>query len=101
MEMEELLHELEDLVDAIGQTMAIMSGTLAEAHGPDLVLRHILASKGVLESYHGPNEWRDRLIRDMVRIVAIKARPAGKADPTLQPLIASVLEGPVGRFQKN
>lgn len=101
MEMNELLKELESLVDAIAQTMAIMSGTLAEVHGQDPVLRQILAAKGATEIYYGPNEWRDRLIREMVRIVAMKARPGAAADPELQNLIASVLGSPVGRFLKH
>lgn len=101
MNMEELLEELESLVDAMGQTMAIMAGTLAEVRGPDHVLRQILGAKGAAETYHGPNQWRDRLLRDMVRIVALKARSAAVNDPELQTLIASVLESPVGRWQKN
>lgn len=101
MDNNELLEELESLVDAIGQCFALMSGTLSRLHGADAVLRQVLDAKGALEQYHGANAWRDRLIRDMVRIVAIQARQAAPADPELQTLIASVLEAPVGRFQKN
>lgn len=101
MTNEELLRELESLVEAMEQTLAIISGTVAELRGPDLVLKHMLAAKGATESYHGPNQWRDRLVRDTLRIVALKARPLAADDPELQSLIASVLQAPVANSQKN
>lgn len=101
MTNEELLHELESLVEAMEQSLTIISGTIAETHGAPKTLRHMLAAKGAIEGEFGPNEWRDRLIRGMVRIVAIKARPAAQADPELQTLIASALEAPVANSQKN
>lgn len=101
MTNEELLGELESLVEAMEQTLAIISGTIAELRGPPRVLRYMLAQKGAVEQYHGPNEWRDRLMRDMVRIVALKARPFAANDPELQSLIGSVLQAPVANSQKN
>lgn len=101
MNNEQILEELESLVEAIGQSMAILSGTMAEERGPGTVLRQMLAAKGATEYYYGPNQWRDRLVRDMLRIVATKARPESVDDPALQDLISSVLEAPVGRHQKN
>lgn len=101
MKIEALLHELEDLVTGISQCLTMLASTQAELHGAKPVLQNLLAAKGAYEQTEGPNEWRDRLVRDMVRIVALRARPAAQDDADLQSLIASVLEAPVGSFQKN
>lgn len=101
MNNEELLEELESLVDAMSQSLAVISGSIAEAYPADVVLKSMLAAKGAIEDRHGENAWRDRLLRDMLRIVALKARPAAAGDAELQGLISSVLESPVGRSQKH
>lgn len=101
METEDLLRELESLVEAMEQTLTMITGTIAETTDPKRTLQHLLAAKGAAENTHGTNPWRDRLLRDSIRIVALKARPQAANDPALQTLIASVLEAPVGRDQKH
>ncbi len=94
MTNEELLIELETLVSAMEDSLAVIAGTIAEVAGPAATLGHLVAGRHGMEVSHGPNEWRDRLLRSAARIVALKARPHAANDPALQDLIARVLQGP-------
>jgi hypothetical protein len=78
-----------------------MSGALAEVRGPDHVLRQMLAAKQGMQTQYGPNEWRDRLTREMLQIVALKAHRFATSDATLQSLIASVFQSSAGRSMKH
>lgn len=93
MTNEEILKELESLVTAMEESLAIISGSVAAISEAPLLLKNLLSAKHAIEQQHGENEWRDRLMRSSLRIVALKSRPAAESDPALKSLITSVLEG--------
>ncbi|MDA8092325.1 MAG: hypothetical protein M0T84_00165 [Betaproteobacteria bacterium] len=94
MESKKLLEELNALVNAIEDSFAIIAGTIAEQADPATTLKRILSGTDAMKAMHGQSEWRERLMRSALKIVAMKARPASSNDPELQSLIASVLEAP-------
>jgi hypothetical protein len=91
MENEEILKELESLVEATEQSFAIIVGTLAQLNDPGLVLKNFLASENAARQLFGPNEWRDRFVRRMEQIAALKAKTANPSDAETRNLIATVL----------
>lgn len=91
MTNEELLNELESLVEAMEQVVAITIGTVAETGDPVAVLKHVLSGEQVMSVQYGPNEWRDRLMLSARRMAALKARPHVRGDSALQSLIATLL----------
>ena len=91
MDDKEILKELESLVCAMEQSLAIITGTISETNDPRQTLRNLIASSDAAKTHHGPNEWRDRLMRSSLKIAALKARTVAANDPALQTLIASVL----------
>jgi len=90
---EALLKELESLVKAMEESLAIIAGTISETSDPVKTFQNILAGEEAQQNIHGPNEWRDRLMRSARKISALKARSAGSTDPALQALITNVLSG--------
>lgn len=90
---EELLQELEQLVAAMEDSLAIIAGTISETTDPRLTLMNLCAAKEAIEANHGQNDWRDRLLRSALKISALKARSQSSTDPSLQSLISSVLGG--------
>lgn len=90
---EESLHDLEQLVAAMEDSLAVIAGTIAESSDPRLILMHLCAGKEAFEKHHGQNDWRDRLLRSALKTCALKARSLSSDDPVLQSLIASVLGG--------
>ena len=93
MNNEELLKELESLVQAMEESLAIIAGTISETSDPVKTFQNILAGEEAQQNIHGSNEWRDRLLRSARKISALKARPLCSNDPALQALISSVLSG--------
>lgn len=101
METDALLHELEQLVMAMEDSLAIIAGTISETSDPAKTLANLVAGAKSVASHHGDNEWRDRLLRSALRLTALKARAQIEAsarhgapeDPALRSLIASVLGG--------
>ena len=91
MDNEQLLKELESLVSAMEESLAIITGTICETSDPAPVLMNLSAAEEAMKTNSGPNEWRDRLLRSSLKIAALKARSAGSNDPALQALISSVL----------
>ncbi|MFA6015879.1 MAG: hypothetical protein WC742_12515 [Gallionellaceae bacterium] len=94
MNNEELLKELESLVCAMEESLAIITGTISETSDPVKTFQNILAGEEALQKTHGPNEWRDRLMQSARKIAALKARN-DLNDPALQTLISNVLSGRV------
>lgn len=88
---EELLQELEALVVAMEDSLAVIAGTICETSDPRRTLMNLCAGRDAIRANHGANEWRDRLLRSALKISALKARSKAAGDPTLQSLIASVL----------
>lgn len=91
MTNEELLGELESLVEGVEQALAITIGTVAETGDPVAVLRNVLAGEQAMSNQFGANGWRDRLVRKMQIVAALKARPRAQSDASLQALIATLL----------
>lgn len=89
---EQLLHELESLVSALTDALAIMAGTIAEAtQQPGATLKHLYSGQEAARTMHGQNEWRDRLLYPALVLVAQKAAPLAASDPSLQTLITTLL----------
>lgn len=101
MDQDELLHELEALVTAMEQSLAIITGTLAEAAGPGPTLQRLVQGQQSMERLHGANDWRDRLMGSSVKLAGIMAMSVlnrgvsqGEPDdPDLRVLIDSALSG--------
>lgn len=91
MSNEELLREMESLVEAIEQALMVTVGAIAETTDPVAVLRNVLAGEQAMSNEFGPNGWRDRLLRKMQLVAALKARPLASSDAGLQALIATLL----------
>lgn len=91
MDNEQLLKELELLVQAMEESLAIIAGTISETTDPRRTLMNFVSAKEAIEAHHGVNEWRDRLLRSALKICALKARSQAANDPILQNLISSVL----------
>lgn len=98
MTNEELLQEMESLVEAIEQSLAITIGAVAASGDPVTVLRHVLRAEQAMSSEFGPNAWRDRLVRKLQIVSALIARPHA-TDPSLQQLIATLLKPQTGPDQ--
>jgi len=86
-----LLEDLELLVEAIEQSMTILTGSIATQGNAGELLRQLVAAEGAMQKLAGPNAWRDRLMAKMTASAAQKARAQGVSDPALQGLVASVL----------
>ena len=95
MTNEELLQELEQLVVALEDSFAVVTGVVAETGDPVATLRQLVAAKDAIGIARGKNGWRDRLLRSSVKIAAMKAAPHAGDDPALQTLIAISLGGDV------
>lgn len=101
MEQKQMLQELERLVIAMEESLAIVTGTIAEAAGPAATLHRLLEGNKAFDTLLGPNDWRDRLLRSSKKLVAMKAltkldMDVGQGhsdDPLLRSLIATVLAG--------
>lgn len=91
MDVQELANELESLVEGMEQSLMILAGVVAETGDAPAVLKHLLAAEEACAGEFGPNGWRDRLVRKMQIVSAMKARPRASADPALQSLIATLL----------
>ena len=91
MTQDELLIEMESLVEAIEQAFAIVIGILGETGDAGAVLRQLLAAEEAAGRQYGPNGWRDRIVRKMQLIAALKARRLTEGDPSLRSLIDAVL----------
>ena len=90
---DELRRELDQLVAAMEESLAVIAGTIAETGDPQQTLMHLCAAKQSIEHHHGPNAWRDRLLRSALKICALKVRSSNPDDPALQSLAATVLGG--------
>lgn len=101
MEQEQLLHELEQLVEAIEDSLAVIAGTISETSDPAMTLANLVAGSKSVQALHGDNAWRERLLRSALKLTALKARSkidaqvaAGHSDDLpLRVLIANVLGG--------
>lgn len=91
MNNEDILRELESLVCAVEESLAIITGTISETSDPRQLLMNLCASSAAAKMNYGPNEWRDRLMHSSLKIAALKARSLNLNDPTLQILISTVL----------
>lgn len=91
MNDKEILKELESLVCAMEESLAIITGTISETSDPRLLLMNLCAGHDAAKTNYGTNDWRDRLMRSSLKIAALKARTVAANDPALQTLIASVL----------
>ncbi|HEY4698700.1 MAG TPA: hypothetical protein VIH29_11960 [Gallionella sp.] len=91
MNNEDILKELESLVCATEESLAIITGTISETSDPRRVLMNLCAGIEAAKTNNGQNDWRDRLMRSSLKIAALKARTAGSNDPVLQTLISNVL----------
>lgn len=92
MTNDDLLQEMESLVEAIEQSLAITIGVISETSDPAAVLRNLLAGEMAMSNEFGANGWRDRIVRKMQLVAALKARPAAESDPSLKSLIATLLK---------
>ncbi len=92
MNNEEILRELESLVCAMEESLAIIAGTISETGDPIKTLHSLLAGEEAAVKQFGQNAWRDRLMRSARKIAALKARHDSN-DPALRTLISSVLSG--------
>ncbi|MDY0014528.1 MAG: hypothetical protein RBS40_16755 [Rhodocyclaceae bacterium] len=101
MDQEELMNELDALVDAMEQSLTILTGTLAEATGPALTLQRLLQGQKSMAQLHGPSGWRDRLLGSSLKLAAIMAmanlnRAVAQGEPddlAQRVLIDQVLQG--------
>ncbi len=91
MNNEQILKELEALVCAMEESLAIIIGTISETSDASQLLRNLIASSDAANTHYGPSEWRNRLMHSSLKIAALKARNSGSNDSALQTLIASVL----------
>ncbi len=91
MENTEIHLELESLVEAIEQTFTILIGTIAETTAPATLLTHLRLAEDTANNEFGPNEWRDRVVRKMQLVVALKARQDARTDASQQKLISILL----------
>ena len=92
MTQDELLCEMESLVEGVEQSFAVLLGVVAETGDPATVLRQLLAAEGAASKEFGPNGWRDRIVRKMQLMAAVKAKPAARSDASLQTLISTLLQ---------
>lgn len=92
MTNEELLKEIESLVCAMEESLAIIMGTISETNDPVKVFLNLLAAEDSFVKQNGQNDCRDRLLKSARKISALKARYDSN-DPALQSLIANVLSG--------
>lgn len=91
MNQDELLREMESLVEGIEQSFAVLVGVVSETSDAAKVLRLLLAAEEAVSGEFGPNGWRDRVVRKMQIMAAVKARPAAQSDASLQTLISTLL----------
>lgn len=91
MEQDELLQELESLVEAFEQTFGVIAGLVAEQTDIKKAFMYVHIAESALLNQHGPNAWRDRLMRKVIATCAIKARRVASGDPHLQALIERTL----------
>ncbi len=92
MNQDELLREMESLVEGVEQSFSVLIGVVAETSDPSSVLRHLLSAEGAVSKEFGPNGWRDRIVRKMQLMAALKAQPAAQSDASLQALISTLLK---------
>lgn len=91
MTADELAEELESLVEGIEQSLMILAGSAAESGDAVTLLKNLIAGEEAVAGEFGPNGWRDRLVRKIQIVFAMKARPHASDDPALQSLIATLL----------
>lgn len=92
MTQDELLCEMESLVEGVEQSFAVLLGVVAETGDPATVLRQLLTAESAASQEFGPNGWRDRIVRKMQLMAAVKAKPAARSDASLQTLISTLLQ---------
>ena len=92
MDNSEVLVEMESLVEGIEQSLAVLIGTISETSDPVALLKNLIGAEEGVGRQYGPNAWRDRLVRKMQIMAALKARRAPGCDASLQTLIATLLQ---------
>lgn len=103
MNEREILEELESAIEAMEQSLIIVTGLIAEQTNAGQTLRSLLEAEQAMKRQFGENAWRDRFLRRATQMTALKARRAASGDATLQSLIASVLDplDPDGKDKRN
>lgn len=91
MNEQQILAELESAIEAMEQSLIIVTGLIADQTNAGQTLRSLLEAEQAVKLQFGENAWRDRLLRRATQMTALKARKAAAGDATLQTLIASVL----------
>jgi hypothetical protein len=87
----ELLLELEQHAQATEQCLALIAGALAAQTDPKQVLMLLVSGMNATQEQFGANDWRKRMLRWPLRIVALKARQQHPNDLALQTQISILL----------